>query len=274
VKCPYCAEDFADAALVCKHCGRDFLFIRPLWEKIQTLEADLRSLREAFLSLRQRSDAVLPPGGPNVLPTDSNTYQSFTKKFRITAIAIAVFTSVIAMVFVILLNVHGFPDSWRELFWLSALVAIALGGFIEGFYLRTAKWYLSVLYSAFTIPIVSIGLDIVFIIEPPGRREYLTAWIDVFVVLPFLLMLLFLSSTSIGRWLSKRRKPSPTPQALPLAIALAQIGPTEERDILSKRVEVWTKILAALTPILAVIATIVTGYFSYLAAVAAAVAKK
>ena len=33
MKCPFCSEDILDNAQVCKHCGRDFLMVRPLLDQ-------------------------------------------------------------------------------------------------------------------------------------------------------------------------------------------------------------------------------------------------
>lgn len=41
MECPFCAEDFNDASLVCKSCGRDLRLVRPI------IEENLRLVREA-----------------------------------------------------------------------------------------------------------------------------------------------------------------------------------------------------------------------------------
>lgn len=46
MKCPYCVSELSDQALVCPHCTRDLYLIKPLLEKIEALEQQVRELTE------------------------------------------------------------------------------------------------------------------------------------------------------------------------------------------------------------------------------------
>lgn len=67
MKCPYCISEVSDLALACPHCARDLYLIKPLLEKIEFLEQQLRDLAGSAEAAASVSDEAAAPA-PQPVP--------------------------------------------------------------------------------------------------------------------------------------------------------------------------------------------------------------
>ena len=94
-KCPYCTESINDEAQVCRHCGREFLLLKPLEEHITSLEEQVKKMsasrEEQYIT--QRLLAAEPKWGlltlavvlPALISSGSSTaYLLIERRLRVT----------------------------------------------------------------------------------------------------------------------------------------------------------------------------------------------
>ena len=259
LKCPYCSEDMNDRAYVCKHCGRDLIFIRPLLDRISTLEDKLDELslktqwlRHDMVSARSRAHEPQVP---------------FAKQSRIGLPA-----ALLACLFGTLCGFGWTAGNWPSwtLFILALLPLVhplpfgLLAGLRwEGSHLRKYGLWgaaIGLLYVLARTVSARIGGD------TGSEIGGSTAWGYVLYFIASILS--FTAGGVLGDWVERKRTPHTITAGLARRIAKCLIpdDPEDEKST-EARVQRLALLLSALQPIIVALLSLLTacvaGYFQW-----------
>lgn len=139
MNCPYCISEVSDDALACPHCTRDLYLIKPLLERVEALEQQLRELAGSTKAAPPVSDEAViavPAAQPQPIATRADglllwsaplllllaAHATITVAFDLSTLYLRLVSLLIPLPFAFLLmrRARGFA------FWMGAGFAMAL----------------------------------------------------------------------------------------------------------------------------------------------------
>jgi hypothetical protein len=171
MECPYCLEEVKEAAVVCRHCGRDLsafkLIIAPTLEKVSDFEKRLSSLEKQLSSSETRVPDSSPSQAKQNTQEDAYGVEAVLEELHIGFWFSAFLCAVVPLIaYLLLAAVSAF---WVSFFILMLPLAV---GVEAGYYWSGRHWRDYLVAGAFVGLLAAFELWVVFNAEADGHPEW------------------------------------------------------------------------------------------------------